>query len=99
VSSLARAAEAIALLPRDRRTLVAIDGLDGAGKTAFADRLAPLLERPVVRVREDDFVNPAATARLLDREGKPNRPRYILGLKRYFEARDPRSRASLVLPW
>ena len=190
-ASLARAAEAIARLPRDRRTLVAIDGLDGAGKTTFADRLAPLLDRPVVRVREDDFLNPAAIrhergrespegffrdsydlealarelldpfaaggpfrsrrhdalvdrpvlgadehappdalllidglflhrdelrdrwdlsilldvppevagARLLEREGKPNRPRYIIGLQRYFEACEPASRASLVLPW
>jgi uridine kinase len=48
-ASLARAAEAIERLPRDRRTLVGVDGLDGAGKTTFADRLAPLLERPVVR--------------------------------------------------
>jgi uridine kinase len=59
-ASLARAAEAIERLPRDRRTLVGVDGLDGAGKTTFADRLAPLLERPVVRASEDDFLNPAA---------------------------------------
>jgi uridine kinase len=189
--SLARAAAAIARLPRDRRTLVAVDGLDGAGKTTFADRLAPRLDRPVVRVRADDFLNPAAirhargrespegffldsydlgaltrelldpfaaggpfrrrwhdaiadrpvlgadehappgalllldglflqrdelrdrwdlsillevapevaAARLLEREGKPNRPRYILGLQRYFSECDPGSRASLVLPW
>jgi uridine kinase len=190
-ASLSRAATAIAGLPRDRRRLVAIDGLDGAGKTTFADRLAPRLDRPVVRVREDDFLNPAAIrhargrespdgffldsydlgalarelldpfaaggpfrrrwhdaiadrpvpgadehapadavlvldglflhrdelrdrwdlsilldvppgvagARLLEREGMPNRPRYILGLQRYFAECDPASRASLVLPW
>jgi uridine kinase len=190
-ASLARAAVAIARLPRDRRTLVAVDGLDGAGKTTFADRLAPRLDRPVVRVREDDFLNPAAirhargrespegffldsydlgalarelldpfaaggpfrrrwhdasadravlgadehapagalllldglflhrdelrdrwdlsillqvapevvAARLREREGKPNRPRYILGLQRYFSECEPASRASLVLPW
>ena len=190
-AALARAAGAIARLPRDRRTLVAVDGLDGAGKTTFADRLAPRIDRPVVRVREDDFLNPAAIrhargrespegffldsydlgalvrelldpfaaggafrrrwhdaiadrpvlgadehappgalllidglflhraelrdrwdlsilldvppevagARLLQREGKPNRPRYILGLRRYFEECDPASLASLVLPW
>ena len=60
---LALAAEAIGRLPRDRRVVVAIDGIDGAGKTTFADRLAPLLAR------------------------------------RYFASCDPRSRASLVLPW
>ncbi len=129
--SLARAAEAIADLPRDRRTLVAVDGVDGAGKTTFADRLAPRLDRPVVRACEDDFLNPAAirhrrgrespegffrdtydlallgrllldpfaAGRLLAREGKPTRPRYVLGQQRYFAACDPHSRASLVLAW
>jgi uridine kinase len=191
VSALARAAEAIARLPRDRRVLVAVDGLDGAGKTTFADRLAPLLSRPVVRAGTDDFLNPAATrhargrespegffldsydldalarllldpfaaggpfrrraydvigdravpgadehapadalllldglflhrdelrdrwdlsilldvpeevaaARLLAREGTPTRDRYVLGNRLYFEACDPRSRATLVLDW
>ncbi len=189
--SLARAAEAIRELPRDRRVLVAIDGVDGAGKTTFADRLAPRLDRPVVRASEDDFLNPAAirhrrgrgspegffrdtydlallglllldpfaagrpfrrrafdvladapvvsvdehapagalllldgmflhrdellgrwdlsilldvppevaAERLLAREGKPTRPRYVLGQRRYFAAGDPSSRASLVLAW
>ena len=40
-----------------------------------------------------------AIARLREREGKPNRPRYILGPQRYFSECDPASRASLVLPW
>ena len=37
---------------------VAVDGVDGAGKTVFADQLAAQLRsggRPVVRVSEDDF--------------------------------------------
>ncbi len=38
---LARLAEAIAALHPDRRIRVAIDGVDGAGKTMFADALAP----------------------------------------------------------
>jgi uridine kinase len=191
VRSLERAAGAIGRLPRDRRTLVAVDGLDGAGKTTFADRLAPLLDRPVVRACEDDFLNPAAirhrlgrespegffldsydldalrrrlldpfaagapfrrrvfdvladapavsadehapgdavllldglflhrdelrdrwdlsilldvpeqvaAARLLAREGQSTRERYVLGNRLYFARCDPRSRASLVLPW
>ena len=189
--ALARAVEAIADLPRDRRVLVAVDGVDGAGKTTFADRLAPRLDRPVVRASEDDFLNPAAirhrrgrespegffrdsydlalleqllldpfaagrpyrrrafdvladapvvsvdenapagalllldgmflhrdelrgrwdlsilldvppelsAERLLARDGKPTRPRYVLGQQRYFAECDPRRRASLVLPW
>lgn len=68
MSSLARAARAIARLPRDRRVLVGVDGVDGAGKTTFADRLAPLLDRPVVRASEDDFLNPAAIRHARGRE-------------------------------
>src|SRR6185436_17241589 len=55
VSALERAADAIAGLARDRRALVAVDGVDGAGKTPFADALAPRLGRPVVRASDDDF--------------------------------------------
>jgi uridine kinase len=43
--------------------LVGIDGVDGVGKTTFADRLADALTaagREVVRVRLDDFLHPAA---------------------------------------
>jgi uridine kinase len=43
------------------RRLVAIDGVDGAGKTTFADRLAPMIEargRSVVRASVDGFHNP-----------------------------------------
>ncbi len=42
---------------------VAIDGVDGAGKTTLADELAPLLRsrgRPVIRASVDDFHHPAA---------------------------------------
>ncbi len=66
--SLERAAAAVAGLPRSRRVLVAIDGVDGAGKTTFADRLAPRLERPVVRASADDFLDPAAIRHRLGRE-------------------------------
>jgi uridine kinase len=39
---------------------VGIDGVDGAGKTTFADALAVALTRPVVRITLDDFHNVAA---------------------------------------
>jgi len=42
---------------------VGIDGVDGAGKTTFADELAAALQgtgRPVVRVSVDDFHHPKA---------------------------------------
>jgi uridine kinase len=42
---------------------VGVDGVDGAGKTTFADALAAHLRtagRPVVRVSADDFLHPRA---------------------------------------
>jgi len=42
-----------------RPVLVAVDGVDGSGKTTFAAHLAAAYEgRPVVVVHEDDFLNP-----------------------------------------
>jgi hypothetical protein len=46
---LARLANAIATLHTDRRIRVAIDGVDGAGKTVLADALAPLVITRAVR--------------------------------------------------
>ena len=41
---------------------VAIDGVDGAGKTTFADELADTIEnRPIIRASVDSFHNPRAT--------------------------------------
>ena len=60
---LARLAEAIAALHPDRRIRVAIDGVDGAGKTMLADALAPQVAargRAVIRASVDDFHNPRA---------------------------------------
>lgn len=34
---------------------VAVDGVDGVGKTTFADELAGVMERPVLRISVDDF--------------------------------------------
>ena len=40
---------------------VAIDGVDGAGKTTFADELADTIEnRPIIRASVDSFHNPRA---------------------------------------
>ena len=53
----------IARLPADRVARVAIDGVDGAGKTTFADELADILRmlpRNVIRASVDGFHNPRA---------------------------------------
>ncbi|MFJ2621336.1 uridine kinase [Glutamicibacter sp. NPDC087344] len=43
------------------RRIVAIDGVDGSGKTTFAANLAAQInERPVITVHVDDFLNPAS---------------------------------------
>ena len=55
---LERIAGDIERLRPDRAVLVGIDGVDGAGKTVFADELATLLRRPVVRAGIDSFHNP-----------------------------------------
>lgn len=47
--------------PRAGRTLVGIDGVDGAGKTTFANELAMLLGEcgnEVIRISLDDYLNP-----------------------------------------
>jgi uridine kinase len=61
---LDRLAETIAASHPDRRIRVAIDGVDGAGKTMLADALAPLVAakgRQVIRSSVDGFHNPRAT--------------------------------------
>ena len=53
-------AQKIASLSTDRIQRVAIDGVDGAGKTTFADALLPLIEnfgRKVIRASVDGFHN------------------------------------------
>ena len=60
-SLLDRLADAVAGFHPDRRIRVAIDGVDGAGKTTLANALAPLVAakgRPVIRASVDDFHNP-----------------------------------------
>jgi uridine kinase len=47
---------------------VAVDGVDGAGKTHFADELAALIGEAAVRVRVDDFLNPPEVRYRLGRD-------------------------------
>ncbi|MFL6124603.1 uridine kinase [Actinophytocola sp.] len=59
-----RVAEAILALPADRIRRVAVDGVNGAGKTDFADALAGELNvrgAKVIRVSADGFLNPPRT--------------------------------------
>jgi uridine kinase len=54
-------AQHIVRLSPERIVRVAIDGVDGAGKTTFADELADVmrtLDRPVIRACVDGFHNP-----------------------------------------
>jgi uridine kinase len=60
---LATVADRILRLPPDRPARVGIDGVDGAGKTVFADELAHVLRdasRPVIRASVDGFHQPKA---------------------------------------
>ena len=62
-SLLSRLAAAIVALQPERTVRVAIDGVDGAGKTTLADALAPLVAaqgRPAIRASVDDFHHPRA---------------------------------------
>ena len=62
-SLLNRLAAAIVAVHPLRMIRVAIDGVDGAGKTTLADALAPVVAaqgRPVIRASVDDFHHPRA---------------------------------------
>jgi uridine kinase len=62
-SLLSRLAAAIVALHPARNIRVAIDGVDGAGKTTLADALAPRVAeqgRPTIRASVDDFHYPRA---------------------------------------
>lgn len=60
---LEQVARRISALPRNLFARIAIDGVDGAGKTTFADELALALvptQRPIIRASVDGFHNPRA---------------------------------------
>lgn len=59
------------LPPRVGHVRVGVDGVDGSGKTTFADSLADHLRahgHVVVRIREDDFLHPRAVRYRLGRD-------------------------------
>src|SRR2546423_4541548 len=61
VQVLETVAERILRLPSDRVARVGVDGVDGAGKTMFADELAQILRvagGPVIRASVDGFHRP-----------------------------------------
>ena len=77
----------------ERPVLVAIDGVDGAGKTWFADELAGVLAdrgRPVVRASVDDFHHPRAHRHALGRTAESV-------WSRHFDY--PTLRRELLEPW
>jgi uridine kinase len=60
---LAKLADRLVVTSPDRTVRVAIDGVDGAGKTTFADELGAIviaMGRPVIRSTVDGFHNPKA---------------------------------------
>jgi uridine kinase len=65
------------------RPMIAIDGVDGSGKTTFADELAPYIEaygRRVVRAGVDGFHNPRA---IRYRRGKADAEGFFLDSYNY----------------
>ena len=79
--------------PGPRPLLVAVDGVDGAGKTWFADELAGVLAdrgRPVVRASVDDFHHPRAHRHALGRTSEAV-------WSRHFDY--PTLRRELLDPW
>ena len=100
------AAEICAIFPGNV-IRVAIDGVDGAGKTTFADELADTIEsRPIIVwdysiYLDVDFENSIPRCALRgegnpDPDAEQNR-RYIEGQKIYIQNCQPRKRASIVL--
>lgn len=65
-AAIAAVVDRIVALPTGRRVVVAIDGIDGAGKSTFADEVVaalsarPGFDRELVRSTVDSFHNPRA---------------------------------------
>ena len=65
---LSRVADEISGIHSDRIARVAIDGVDGSGKTTFADELRAVINRPVIRASADSFHNPRIVRYRLGRD-------------------------------
>ena len=88
---LAYVADAILRLPKTHVARVAIDGVDGAGKSVFADELAAVLaraSRPIIRASVDSFHNPRA---LRYRQGRASPQGY------FYDSYDYARLAALLL--
>lgn len=86
-------ARAAALVPGRRRPVVAVDGVDGAGKTTFADALGVVLAasgRRVVRASIDGFHHP-----LSHRRAQGRTPEAVWSRHFDYEA----LRRELLAPW
>ncbi|HEY8718949.1 uridine kinase [Pengzhenrongella sp.] len=71
-------AQLLAGVPRQGRTLVAIDGVRASGKSTFAAQRAHRIDtRPLIRLARDDFFNPAAI-----RHARADSPRRASGSTR-----------------
>jgi hypothetical protein len=105
-------AAVVARMPRPgRRSVVAVDGVDGAGKTTFADELAAVLAEDrsageVERASVDGFHHPRARRYAAGRTGEtfwsdsydyPDHRRYVEGQRIYLATCDPRGRADLLV--
>lgn len=85
VEDLSLSAIAAEIARMNGRRIVAIDGIDGAGKTTFADKLAPLVAahgKPVLRASIDGFHN---TRALRYQKGKDDPLGYFLDSYKYAE--------------
>jgi uridine kinase len=85
---LARTADRVLALQLGRVSRVAIDGVDGSGKTSFADELAVALTgrgRRVIRAGIDDFHHPAVIRYRLGRDSPDG---YFLESFNYVGLRD-----------
>lgn len=75
------------IVAKPGRLIVAVDGVDGAGKTTFADELVPVLEsknRTVLRASVDGFHNPRM---IRNRRGKGDPEGFFLGSYNYADFR------------
>lgn len=86
------------------RAFVAVDGVDGSGKTSFAANLVfEIQNRPVIVIHADDFLNPSPVRHARGRASPEGfwedtyNYRYVGGQRLYFDAARPWERATFVV--